>query len=75
MTNDQVAQALNYLGFPQGWIIVDGVITVWENPEPQPTETELETAYAESEAAREKARQAILDKLGLTQSELTALLS
>ena len=75
MTNEQVAQALNYLGFPQGWVVVGGEITVWENPEPQPTEEELEIAYAESEAAKEKARQAILDKLGLTANEVATLLS
>jgi hypothetical protein len=75
MTNEQVAQALNYLGFPQGWVIVDGVITVWENPEPQPTEEELEVAYAESEAAKEEAREAILNKLGLSADELATLLS
>jgi hypothetical protein len=75
MTNEQVAQALNYLGFPQGWVVVGGEITVWENPEPQPTEEELEIAYAESEAAKEKARQTILDKLGLTANEVATLLS
>jgi MOSC domain-containing protein YiiM len=75
MTNDQVAQALNYLGFPQGWVVVGGEITVWENPEPQPTEEELEIAYAESEAAKEEARKAILNKLGLSADELATLLS
>ena len=75
MTNEQVAQALNYLGFPQGWVVVGGVITVWENPEPQPTEAELEVAYAESEAAKQKAREAILEKLGLSPDELATLLS
>ena len=75
MTNEQVAQALNFLGFPSGWVIVGGVITVWENPEPQPTETELEVAYAESEAAKQKAREAILEKLGLSPDELATLLS
>lgn len=75
MTNEQVAQALNFLGFPSGWVIVGGVITVWENPEPQPTEQELEIAYAASEAAKEKAREAILGKLGLSADELATLLS
>lgn len=75
MTNQQIAQALNFLGFPSGWVIVGGVITVWENPEPQPTEKELEVAYAASEAAKEKAREAILEKLGLTSDDLATLLS
>lgn len=75
MTNPEVAEALNFLGFPSGWVIVGGVITVWENPEPQPTEKELEIAYKEAEAVKEKARQAILEKLGLTADELTTLLS
>lgn len=75
MTNEQVAQALNFLGFPSGWVIVGGVITVWENPEPQPTEEELEVAYAESEAAKQKAREAILEKLGLSADELATLLA
>ena len=73
MTNQQVAQALNWLGFPSGWVIVGGVITVWENPEPQPTEKELEVAYAASEAAKEKAKEALLAKLGITAEEAALL--
>ena len=75
MTNEQVAQALNFLGFPSGWVIVGGEITVWENPEPQPTDKQLKVAYAASEAAKEKARQAILEKIGISADELTTLLS
>lgn len=75
MTNQQIAEALNFLGFPSGWVIVGGEITVWENSEAQPTEKQLEIAYKEAEAVKEKARQAILEKLGLTADELTTLLA
>lgn len=44
LTNDQVVQALNNLGFYTGWAVLGPVIELWENPEPQPTEAELRAA-------------------------------
>ena len=73
MTNEQVAQALNWLGFPSGWVVVGGEIIIWENPEKQPTDKQLKAAYAESELAREKAKEALLAKLGITAEEAALL--
>jgi hypothetical protein len=44
MTHEQVVEALLALGFTSGWVVTDGVITLWENDEPQPTESQLEAA-------------------------------
>jgi len=77
MTHEEVVQGLKELGFNGGWVITGNEITLWENELPQPTESELIAGLALVEQhafAKAAARQAVLDKLGLTADEVTALL-
>jgi hypothetical protein len=77
MTHEEVVQGLKELGFNGGWVITGNEITLWENELPQPTESELIAGLALVEqhaVAKAAARQAVLDKLGLTADEVAALL-
>ena len=81
MTNFKIADALQFLGFPNGWVCSDTEIVLWENSEPQPTKKQLDDAIKQLattqesvQTAKQVARQAVLDKLGLTADEAAALL-
>ena len=73
MTNRELINGLKQLGFTFGWVVSGGEITVWENPEPQPTlEAILEAAkdYVEPEpTVAEK-----LASVGLTIDDLKSAL-
>jgi hypothetical protein len=81
MTNFKIADALQFLGFSSGWVCSDTEIVLWENSEPQPTKKQLDDAMKQlattqvaAQDAKAEARQAVLDKLGLTADEAAALL-
>ena len=81
MTNKDLEKALIELGFSYGWVLQGGEIVVWEHTEKQPTKTQLDAALiialqteTTTQAAKVLARQAVLDKLGLTADEAAALL-
>lgn len=77
MTHEDITQALKELGFSGGWVVTGNQITLWEHSEPQPTESELIAGLALVEQhalAKAAAKQAVLDKLGLTADEVAALL-
>jgi hypothetical protein len=45
MKNQDIVNGLKQLGFDSGWVVSGDEITLWENPEPQPTmEAILEAA-------------------------------
>lgn len=73
MSDKKITNGLLALGFNSGWVVTDKKITLWENPEPQPTMEEiLEAAkdYVEPEPT-------VADKLasvGLSLEELKAAL-
>ena len=81
MTNQQIVNGLKQLGFDSGWVISGDEIVIWENNAPQPTESELleasdlwDAKQAEREAVQAAKRQALLDKLGITEEEAKLLL-
>ena len=41
MANKEIINGLLQLGFNSGWVISSEEITLWENPEPQPTMEEI----------------------------------
>ena len=73
MANKEIVNGLLQLGFNSGWVISGEEITLWENPEPQPTiEAILEAAkdYLQPEPT-------VADKLasvGLSLPDLKAAL-
>ena len=83
MTNDEVANGLQQLGFNSGWAISGDEITLWEHTEPQPSAAAISEAaplWAATVAAKEAATaaakesaQAKLAALGLTADEIAAL--
>ena len=83
MTNTEIMNGLNQLGFVSGWVVVAGAIVVWGNSEPQPTEAAIKAAapkWAATAAAKETATAAAklsaqnkLAALGLTADEIAAL--
>ena len=81
MTNDKIIAGLKQLGFNSGWVVTGEEITLWENSEPQPTKAQLLAAsnlWAQTletnEEAKQVARLALLDRLGLTEQEAQLLL-
>jgi len=81
MNGKEIGKGLLQLGFNSGWAVTGDKITLWENDEPQPSPTEISNAaklwettqLAEAEA-KATARQAILDRLGITADEAALLL-
>ena len=81
MTNYPLVLGANYVGTQ--WSISDNDYDtlVWNSSSTKPTKAkldsewaELQTAIAKAEADKATAKQAVLDKLGLTADEVTALL-
>jgi len=81
MNHQEITNGLLQLGFKSGWAVTGDKITLWENEQPQPSLSEIATAaslwestlQAEAEA-KATARQAVLDRLGLTAEEAQLLL-
>ena len=73
MIDNPIANGLKQLGFNSGWVINGEEITLWENPEPEPTMEEILEAskdYVEPEAT-------VVDKLasvGLSVDDLKSAL-
>ena len=44
MSHETLVKALLDLGYDSGWVITDGVVSLWENPKPRPTDAELKAA-------------------------------
>ena len=73
MIDNPIANGLKQLGFNSGWVVNGEEITLWENPEPQPTmEAILEAAkdYVEPEATVEQK----LASVGLNVTDLKSAL-
>jgi MOSC domain-containing protein YiiM len=73
MNNKEITNGLLQLGFNSGWVISGEEITLWENPEPQPTlEAILEAAkdYVEPEPTVAQK----LASVGLSVDDLKAAL-
>ena len=41
MLDKKITNGLLALGFNSGWVVTDEEITLWENPEPQPSMEEI----------------------------------
>jgi hypothetical protein len=77
MTHDDVIGAQHALGYPGGWVVTGTEITVWENSDPKPTDDDIKKGIklvATAAAAKASARQALLDRLGITADEAALLL-
>jgi len=77
MTHEELIKSLKQLGFNDGWVVTDNEITLWENNSLQPTESELIAGLALAEqqlSDKDIARQALLEKLGITEEEAQLLL-
>jgi|LakMenEpi13Jul12_1017406.scaffolds.fasta_scaffold09004_2 hypothetical protein len=82
MTNEEISIALNELGFKTGWVVTGDEITYWTNTESKPTKSELAEAFklykynqAAVQETNEKARTALLQRLGITEDEAKLLLA
>jgi len=83
MTNKEITNGLQQLGFDLGWVVTGDEITLWENSEAQPTEAAITEAaklwdqtQAQIEAEKAIAKQVAQSKLaalGLTTDDLVAL--
>lgn len=74
MSNKIITNGLLALGFNSGWVVNGEEITLWENPEPQPTiESILEAAkdYIEPQPTIDEK----LASVGLSVDDLKAALS
>ena len=74
MTTTEMTNGLIQLGFTTGWVVSGDEIVLWENAEPQPTASEISEAAKLYENTKAVARQAVLDRLGLTEQEAQLLL-
>jgi len=78
MTHDDLLGALHALGYPGGWVVTGTEITVWENSDPKPTDDDIKRGVqlvATNAAAKASARQALLDRLGISADEAALLLN
>ena len=82
MTNQDIVNGLNQLGFNSGYVVTGDEITLWELNTPQPSQQaiieaaglwEKSDADRQAQAATDKA--ALLAKLGITADEAKLLLS
>jgi hypothetical protein len=81
MNTQEISNGLLQLGFTSGWAVSGNEIVLWEHNVPQPSEAEILEASnlwntKENEAAEEAKvkRQALLERLGITQEEAKLLL-
>ena len=82
MTNQEITDGLQQLGFNTGWVVTGDKITLWENSAPQPTATAIAaaatlwsaTVQAKADATA-AAKASLLARLGITADEATLLLS
>jgi hypothetical protein len=81
MTNDEIVNALNQLGFNSGYAVTGDEITLWENEAAQPTKAALAIAATQWQAtvqakneANATAKAALLARLGITADEAKLLL-
>ena len=77
MTHDDVLGALHALGYSGGWVVTGTEITMWENSDPKPTDDDIKRGIklvATAAAEKASARQAVLDRLGITGDEAALLL-
>ena len=81
MTNQEITDGLQQLGFNTGWVVNGGEITLWENEAAQPTAAAIAkaatlwaaTLQAKADAtATQKA--ALLARLGITADEAKLLI-
>jgi 3-hydroxyacyl-CoA dehydrogenase len=82
MTPEQIENGLKQLGFPYGWATLGDEITIWNIDAPKPTIVEVlaaakryEENQAKAAAESEVKRQALLDRLGITEEEAKLLLA
>jgi hypothetical protein len=81
MNHEEIVNGLKQLGFVSGWVISGEEITLWENTESQPSKAQLleasklwEATLAQQEAEKSASRNALLDRLGITDQEAKLLL-
>jgi MOSC domain-containing protein YiiM len=81
MTNQEITDGLQQLGFNSGWVVTGDEITLWENAEPQPTKAALAIAatkwvatQAVEAEANATAKAALLARIGITADEAKLLL-
>jgi len=81
MNHQEIIDGLQQLGFNSGWVVTGDEITLWENPEPQPTKAALAiaaTQWAATQAAQADAaatqKAALLARLGITADEAKLLI-
>ena len=82
MTNQEITDGLQQLGFSTGWVVTGDEITLWENAEPKPTATAIAKAAtlwaatvqakADTIAAAKASGAAKLAALGFTEAEIAA---
>ncbi len=82
MTNQEIVNGLNQLGFNSGYVVTGDEITLWESDTPQPSQQALIEAaglWAQTEADKQAQaatdKAALLAKLGITANEAKLLLS
>jgi MOSC domain-containing protein YiiM len=82
MTHQEIQNGLIELGFTTGWVITGEEITLWDNPEVQPSIAEIKAAAASYQATQDaiaaqkaEAKTALLERLGITVEEAQLLLS
>jgi len=75
MKHEDIINGLNYLGFNSGWVLTDQEISFWDNDLPKPSIKEIEIAAEKYVKEVNNAKQALLDKLGITVDEAKLLLS
>jgi len=83
MSDEQITNGLQQLGFNSGWVVTGDEITLWENSAPQPTAAAIAkaaplwaatvAAQAAAQAAAKKSALKKLAALGLTAAEIAAL--
>jgi len=81
---DEIANGLVQLGFDSGWVVAEGewpdCVVLWEHDKPIPAKAEIEQAaklfdaeQKKVEANKDKTRETLLKRLGLTQDEFNLL--
>jgi hypothetical protein len=81
MQNKDIVNGLLQLGFDSGWVVTGNEITLWENSKTMPTmsaitkaATQWETTQKAEAEAKEIAKAALLNRIGLTADELKTIL-
>jgi hypothetical protein len=81
MNTNKIGNGLFELGFNSGWVVSGDEIVLWEHNVPKPSMTKIleaseiwDSKQIASETEAQAKRQALLDKLGITEDEARLLL-